>query len=202
MSSLFARAVFRSRALAAQTAARFRTIWWRLLGMKIGGGTLLPKVFVTWPHQVSLGSNCTLERAIYFKFDGIWQPGPSLVIGDNVFIGTDCEFNFRRKIDIGSHCLIGSGCRFIDHDHATARREVPMSSQTGGGEAPIVLEEDVWLGANVIVLKGVKIARGAIIAAGAVVTTDVPAFEIWGGVPAHKLGERPAAAGGLSPASA
>jgi acetyltransferase-like isoleucine patch superfamily enzyme len=191
MSSIFARAIFRLRALAAQTAACFRTGWWRLLGMKVGGRTLLPKIFVTWPHQVSLGTNCTLERAIYFKFDGIWRPGPSLVIGNHVFIGTGCEFNFRRKIEIGSHCLIGSGCRFIDHDHATARREVPMSRQTDGGEAPIVLEEDVWLGANVIVLKGVTIARGAIIAAGAVVTADIPAFEIWGGVPARKLGERP-----------
>lgn len=190
MNSFLARAVFRSRALTAQMMAFVRTVRWRLLGMRIGDGTLLPRIFVTWPHQVSLGSNCTLERGIYFKFDGIWQPGPSLVIGDSVFIGTGCEFNFRRKIDIGSYCLIGSGSRFIDHDHGTARREVPMATQTGGGEAPIVLEEDVWLGANVIVLKGVRIARGAIVAAGAVVTTDVPAFEIWGGVPARKLGER------------
>lgn len=190
MSSFYARAVFRLRLLAAQLVSYLRTAWWRLLGMKVANGTLLPKIFVTWPHQVSLGSNCTLERGIYFKFDGIWQPGPSLVIGDNVFIGTGCEFNFRRKIDIGAYCLIAAGCRFIDHDHGNARRDAPMSLQTGGGESPIVLEEDVWLGANVVVLKGVKIARGAIVAAGAVVTNDVPAFQIWGGVPARKLGER------------
>jgi acetyltransferase-like isoleucine patch superfamily enzyme len=66
-----------------------------------------------------------------------------------------------------------------------------MAKQADGSEGPIVLEQDVWLGANAVVLKGVKIARGAIIAAGAVVTTDVPQFEIWGGVPARKLGERP-----------
>jgi acetyltransferase-like isoleucine patch superfamily enzyme len=135
-----------------------------------------------------------LEHGIYFKFDGVWQPGPALIIGDNVFIGTGCEFNFRRKIDIGSFCLIAAGCRFVDHDHGTARRDVPMAMQPEGGEAPIVLEEDVWLGANVVVLKGVTISRGAVIAAGAVVTHNVPAFEIWGGVPARKLGERAGAA--------
>jgi acetyltransferase-like isoleucine patch superfamily enzyme len=192
MNSFFARAVFRLRGLFARAAAVLRTAWWRFLVMRIGAGTYLPKIFVTWPHQVSLGRNCTLEHGTYFKFDGIWQPGPSLVIGDNVFIGTGCEFNFRRKIDIGPYCLIAAGCRFIDHDHGHARREIPMTKQTDGGEGAIELEEDVWLGANVVVLKGVRIARGAIIAAGAIVTTDVAQFEIWGGVPARKLGERPA----------
>ena len=193
MSAILARAVFRFRDLVARTIAFFRTTWWRLLGMKIGVGTYLPRIFVTWPHQVSLGRNCTLEHGIYFKFDGIWEPGPSLTVGENVFIGTGCEFNFRRKIEIGSYCLIAAGCRFIDHDHGNARRDVPMARQTDGSEAPIVLEEDVWLGANAVVLKGVTISRGAIIAAGAVVATNVPQFEIWGGVPARKLGERPVA---------
>ena len=158
--------------------------------MQVGPGTLLPKVFVTWPHQISLGSRCTIEQHVYFKFDGTWSPGPSLIIGDNVFIGAGCEFNFRGKIDIGPDCLIAAGCRFIDHDHGSARRDIIMASQAGG-EAPIVLEHDVWLGANVIVLKGVTIAHGAIVAAGGVVTNNIPAYEIWGGVPARKIGERP-----------
>ncbi|MGZ5020707.1 MAG: acyltransferase, partial [Chthoniobacterales bacterium] len=68
--------------------------------------------------------------------------------------------------------------------------DVPMSQQTGGAEADIVVESDVWLGTNVIVLKGVRIDRGAIIAAGAVVTKSIPEYEIWGGVPAQKIGER------------
>jgi len=194
MSLFLPRAIFRSRAVISTFAAQLRTAWWRLLGMKVGHETLLPKIYVTWPHQVSIGTHCQLEPGIYFKFDGIYEPGPRLLIGDNVFIGAGCEFNFRRKIVIGAHSLIASGCRFIDHDHGSAQREVPMSMQPHAADAPIVLEEDVWLGANVIVLKGARIARGAIIAAGAVVTSDVATFEIWGGVPAHKIGERPGAA--------
>jgi len=161
--------------------AQLRTAWWRLLGMKVGHETWLPKIYVTWPHQVSLGARCQLEPGIYFKFDGIYEPGPSLLIGDNVFIGAGCEFNFRRKIVIGAHSLIASGCRFIDHDHGSAQREVPMSMQPHAADAPIVLEEDVWLGANVIVLKGARIARGAIIAAGAAKSANDPARHNSGG---------------------
>jgi acetyltransferase-like isoleucine patch superfamily enzyme len=189
--SVSARAIFRGRSLVAEVIATLRTVWWQILGMRVGEGTLLPRVFVTWPHQVSLGRDCTLEHDIYFKYDGIWAPGPRLEIGNNVFLGAGCEFNFRRGIVIGSHCLIASGCRFIDHDHGWGRRDVPIDAQGAGPEATIALAEDVWLGANVIVLKGVSIGRGAIVAAGAVVTVDVPAFEIWGGVPAKKIGERP-----------
>ena len=192
MSATRDRAGFRLRANASRLAAQLRTAWWRTLGMQIGPGTLLPKVHVTWPHQVSLGASCTLEHDIYFKYDGIWAPGPSIVIRDRVFIGFGCEFNVRRRLEIGSDCLIASGCKFIDHDHGTARGEIPMREQTAGAEAEIILEEDVWLGVNVVVLKGVRVGRGAIVAAGAVVTTDVPSHEIWGGVPARRLGERKA----------
>ena len=57
-------------------------------------------------------------------------------------------------------------------------------------DAPIVLEDDVWLGVNVVVLKGVTIGRGAVVGAGAIVTKSIPACEIWAGVPARKVGTR------------
>jgi acetyltransferase-like isoleucine patch superfamily enzyme len=158
--------------------------------MTIGPGTLLSKAHVTWPHQVSLGKDCRLEHDIYFKYDGIYAPGPSLIIRDRVFVGFGCEFNIRKRLEIGDDCLIGSGCKFIDHDHGTARRDIPMNQQTDGAEAEIILESDVWLGANVVVLKGVRIGRGAIVAAGAVVTKEIAPHEIWGGIPARKISER------------
>jgi acetyltransferase-like isoleucine patch superfamily enzyme len=190
-SSVVARAVFRVRSSLDRLAASVRTMWWRMLGMRVGAGTRLPKIYVTWPHQVSLGKHCVVEQLSYFKYDGIWAPGPKLVIGDHVFLGAGCEFNFRRGITIGSHCLIASGCRFVDHDRQTARRDAPIAKQTDGPEAVITLEDDVWLGTNVVVLKGVTIGRGAILAAGAIVTHSIPPHEIWGGVPARKMGERP-----------
>lgn len=156
--------------------------------MKIGQDTFLPKFFVTWPHQLSIGKNCTLEKNINFKYDGPWLPGPRIVIGDTVFIGTNCEFNINEGINIGNDSLIASGCKFIDHDHGTALGE-PMYQQYGS-RAKISIGRDAWLGCNVIVLKGVNIGNGAIVAAGAVVTKSIPAYEIWGGVPAKKISQR------------
>jgi acetyltransferase-like isoleucine patch superfamily enzyme len=143
---------------------------------------------MTWPHQVSVGKDCMLEHDLHFRYDGPWRPGPSIVIGDRAFLGVACEFNITDHIRIGDDCLIASGCKFIDHDHGMVEG-VPMNRQQGP-EAPIVLENNVWLGANVIVLKGVTIGCGAVVAAGAVVTKSVPPREIWGGVPARKIGQR------------
>jgi acetyltransferase-like isoleucine patch superfamily enzyme len=166
----------------------FRKTWLQLLGMKIGAGTTVPRLSVTWPHQVSLGNNCSLEEQISFKFDGIRQPGPSIFIEDNVFIGSGCEFNIRTRIDIGRDSLIASGCRFIDHDHGIEPGQ--LMREQHGPEKAIKIGNNVWLGCNVIVLKGVEIAEGAVVAAGAVVTKSILSNEIWGGVPARKIGDR------------
>ncbi len=165
-----------------------RKFWFSCLGMEIGKGTFIPKLVISWPHQINLGKNCIIENNVYFKYDGPWLPGPRIVIGDTVFIGANCEFNINEGITIGDNCLIASGCKFVDHDHGTNRNQL-MHSQYGS-RIRILVGEDVWLGCNVIVLKGVQIGTGAIVAAGAVVTKSIPEYEIWGGVPAKKIGER------------
>jgi len=168
--------------------SRLRGLWYKLQGMKVGAQTNMPKVNVTWPHQVSIGDKCLLEHHIYFKYDGIWQHGPSIRIGNRVFIGSDCEFNITSGIIVGDETLIASGCRFIDHDHGMAVGQL-MREQTTI-EQPITIGDDVWLGCNVVVLKGVTIGNGAVVAAGAVVNKSIGPMEIWGGVPAKKIGER------------
>lgn len=165
-----------------------RGLGYQALGMQLGRGTVLPRLRVTWPHQVAIGTNCNLEHDIYFKFDGIWRPGPTIKIGNDVFIGSGCEFNARCEVAIGDNSLIASGCRFIDHDHGTALGEL-MRNQPGP-EKPIRIGQDVWLGCNVVVLKGIEIGDGAIVAAGAVVTKSILPREIWAGIPARKIGQR------------
>jgi len=166
----------------------FRNTWFSALGMKIGEGTFLPRLYVTWPHQVIIGKNCNIEHNVYFHFDGIWQKGGSINIGNNVFIGANCEFNIREGIDIGNDTLIASGCRFVDHDHGLNANNLIRKQE--GVDKAIRVGADVWFGCNVVVLKGVEIGNGAVIAAGAVVTKSIPQFEIWGGVPAKKIGNR------------
>jgi acetyltransferase-like isoleucine patch superfamily enzyme len=144
---------------------------------------------VPWPHQLSLGKQCIVETGVFFKYDGFWKPGPSIQIGDRVFIGRNTEFNIGIGIIIDDDCLIASGCTFVDADHGT-NPGLPMNVQPHSGAA-IVLEANVWIGAQCVVLKGVHLGRGAVIGAGSVVTKSVPAGEVWAGVPARRLKQPP-----------
>jgi acetyltransferase-like isoleucine patch superfamily enzyme len=185
---LFARLTFRSRATSAMLASGVRINLLRFQGASIGHKNIIPRIKITWPHQVQIGSRCQLEPDVFFKFDGIWCPGPSIIIGDGVFIGTGVEFNIKNRITVGDNSLIASGARFIDHDHGILSQALMRKQPCV--ERPIQIGSDCWIGVNAVVLKGVIIGNGAVIGAGAVVTKSVPPYEIWGGVPAMKIGAR------------
>jgi acetyltransferase-like isoleucine patch superfamily enzyme len=93
-------------------------------------------------------------------------------------------------LHIGDDCQIAAGCILSDVHHPYEDTSVPMNTIETEFQS-IVLEQDVWLGSSVVVLKGVRIGQGAIVGAGAVVTKSIPPYEIWAGVPAKKIGERP-----------
>ncbi|MBV8099721.1 MAG: acyltransferase, partial [Verrucomicrobia bacterium] len=113
---------------------------------------------------------------MYFKFDGYWQPGPSIHIGDRVFIGRGVEFNVHGSIRIDDDSGIGSGCVLADHNHGTAVIAARMRDQPAE-IAPIHIGRDVIVGVNSVILKGVEIGDGAVVAAGSVVTRSIPANE-------------------------
>jgi acetyltransferase-like isoleucine patch superfamily enzyme len=108
--------------------------------------------------------------------------GKNINLGKNVFINSGCRFQDQGGITIGDGALIGHlvVLATLNHGIAPGQRRDMM-----GG--PIVIGKNVWIGANVTVLPGVAIGENSIIAAGAVVTKDVPANVIAGGVPAKIL---------------
>lgn len=134
--------------------------------------------------DVIAGNNLTVFPGAYF-----WGDGP-IHFGDNVTIGKDSIIFARRGggVFIGSDVSIAAQCYIIDSDHGLSSdrliREQPMTS------AAITIEDDVWIGAGVKVLKGVTLHKGSVCAAGAVVTKDVPEYAIVGGVPAMVIGRR------------
>jgi acetyltransferase-like isoleucine patch superfamily enzyme len=166
----------------------FRKSWYSFLGMTIGKRSRIPALKITWPQQVSIGMNCVLEPGISFKYDGIWEKGPTIRIADHVFIGANCEFNINTGITIKAYSNIASGCKFIDHDHGFALG-TPIGVQPSA-KAGIIINEDVWLGVNVVILKGVSIGSGSVVAAGAVVTKSIPENQVWGGIPAKFIKDR------------
>lgn len=105
--------------------------------------------------------------------------GKNINIGKNVFINSCCCFQDQGGITINDGVLIGHNAVFatLDHDFNPQERQSMMPK-------PIVICKNVWIGANVTVLGGVTIGENAIVAAGAVVTKDVPANSIVAGVPA------------------
>ena len=132
---------------------------------------------------VSLGSGC----------DFTWQ---NVYIGDDVSIGPNAMLMCTRaKIKIGNHVMFGPNVSMITGGHRIDVLGRYMISIKNNEKLPendkdIILKGDNWIGANATILKGVTVGEGAVVAAGAVVTKDIPPFTIWGGVPAKQIGER------------
>lgn len=139
---------------------------------------------------ISIGSQTHINRDVSIWFAPDEAADPLLTIGDDSFVGRNCFFGIYDPIHIGSHVQIAAYCYLVSQNHGYSRRDIPIKHQDFVG-APITIEDDVWLGTHVVVLPGVTIGKGAIVAAGAVVNKDIPPYEIWGGVPAKYLRTRP-----------
>lgn len=111
-------------------------------------------------------------------------------IGKNFFVGRNSYFGVYDELSIGDSVMIGAYSYITTANHRFDRTDLPMLQQ-GFSSAPIHIGSDVWIGAHCVILPGVTIGDGAVIAAGSVVNKDVAPFEVWGGVPAKKLKERP-----------
>lgn len=108
--------------------------------------------------------------------------GKNIQVGENVFINACCHFQDHGGVVIGDDCQIGHNVVFATLDHG-----LQPGDRKKMYPAPIVLGKNVWVGSNSTILKGVTIGDNAVIAAGAVVTKDVPAGTVVGGVPAKVI---------------
>ena len=115
-----------------------------------------------------------------------WSPHRHIVLGDNVGIQLHCMF--LCDVEIGSNVLIASFSAFVNSDdHVYDIVGKTMLDSGRGDKHKIVVEDDVWIGHGAIVLSPARIGRGAIVAAGSVVSKDVPRYAIVGGVPARVI---------------
>lgn len=106
-------------------------------------------------------------------------------LGDYSGIGVSAKIYGRCTI--GNYVMMGEDCTIITRNHSFDRTDIPMMEQGFAEEKPVVIGNDVWIGDRVTILPGVKIGDGSIVAAGSVVTHNVPAYAIVGGVPAKVL---------------
>jgi acetyltransferase-like isoleucine patch superfamily enzyme len=135
--------------------------------------------------RIILGDDVWLSRGCYV----LAQRDMEVRIDDRAYIGHRSLLYGTGGIHIGQDVLLANDVQLICGNHTFARRDVPIRAQPTV-EQPIVIEEDVWLGASVIVLGGVTVGRGSVVGAGAVVTQDLPPYSIARGVPARVVGVR------------
>lgn len=125
------------------------------------------------------GKNILVEPRAFF------HSGRNISIGDNSSIGE--RSRLLGKISIGCNVMMGEEVLMITSNHNFSRTDIPMNQQGFQSERPIVIGDDVWIGARAILLPGVHVGKGSIIGAGAVVTKDVPDWAVVGGIPAKVI---------------
>jgi acetyltransferase-like isoleucine patch superfamily enzyme len=142
-------------------------------------------VRISDPRGVVLGARVHLCRGVKIECLAVeGSPTPGRVqIGDHVFIGERSTITSHARIAIGRLTMMGHSCSIMDFNHGTAPG-TPMARQPGR-TAEVQIGEDCWLGAGVIVLPGVTIGSGTVVAAGSVVTRSLPENVIAAGVPAE-----------------
>lgn len=180
--------LYRFVELVRQYRMFVRTLKLRSLGARIGDNVKLGRVEIPLPERVSIGNDCEIENSVRLRVGGKWQHG-SISIGKRTFIGYGTQINIGNTFLLGNDCLIAPNCLFSDAHHSFEDLDTLIRVQECI-YIPIQIRDNVWLGSGVTVLQGVTIHAGAIVAAGAVVTRDIPENEIWGGIPAKKIGTR------------
>jgi acetyltransferase-like isoleucine patch superfamily enzyme len=114
-----------------------------------------------------------------------------VAIGAKTVLGQECTISAYQHVAIGDQCVIADRAMFIDFDHSVANVEIPVRRQ-GIYKRDVDVGSNVWIGYNACVLRGVRVGDNSIIGANAVVTHDVPANAVAGGVPARVLRMREA----------
>ncbi|MCE9613205.1 MAG: acyltransferase [Lentisphaerae bacterium] len=187
------RGAYRAGVFAVESLAFVRKVLWiepvlRSVCTRVGRGLraeCLP--YMRGEGRLELGDFVRLSGRSCFYFIHGMPAKPSITVGDHTFIGNGSTLSAAREIRIGAHCLLSALVRVHDNDGhpldpERRRRHEPIRADEA---APVIIEDNVWIGAGATILKGVRIGQDAVVGTGAVVTTDVPAGAIVAGNPAR-----------------
>ena len=142
-----------------------RTAWLRLMGARIGARVVM--------HDV--------------RFFNLYRRGLSgLVVGDESFLGDECLLDLAEGIVLGSQVTLAERVLVLTHTNV-GYKDHPLQKHFPASAAPVRIESGSFVGANVTLLPGITVGAGSFVAAGAVVTTDVPPRTLMAGVPARPV---------------
>ena len=142
-------------------------------------------------QKIILGNRVTIGKYAIIRPGNLYggEPGEGLRIGDHSNIGPYCYIGCSGHISIGNNVMISPRVSIYAENHVFDAVDATIKSQ-GVRREKVVIEDDCWIAANSIILAGVTIGKGAVVAAGSVVTTDVPPYSVVAGVPARVIKNR------------
>lgn len=126
------------------------------------------------------GDNVNIEKGALFE--------NHVSLGDNSGIGMRAQI--EEQVSIGKNVMMGPDCMIFTQNHEFKDTDKPMCEQGFSGIRPVIIGDDVWIGARVIILPGVHVGEGSVIGAGSVVTKDIAPYSVVGGNPAKLLRTR------------
>lgn len=155
---------------------------WSLRKAELRGSVrLVGRAYVKNDGTMIFGDRLRLDgSAVRLEF--VCWKGATLSVGDNTYFNYGTNVSAMDRVEIGSNCAIGQYCIIMDSDYHS-----PDDHRAPGLPKPIVIEDDAWLGARVIVLRGAHIGRGAVIGANSVVKGAIPPYTLAAGSPARVI---------------
>jgi acetyltransferase-like isoleucine patch superfamily enzyme len=145
--------------------------------------------YVAGTGEMHIGDDTLLDGKSSFSFAARFSDRPTLRIGSRTYVGHQCTFTVAMGVTLGDDCYVASGCMFMDspgHPLDPGRRlaHLPPDPEQ---VRPIVVKNNVWVGSQAIIMPGVTVGEGSVVAARSVVTSDVPPYTVVGGTPARVL---------------
>lgn len=181
----------------------------KILG-SVGRGTVFGRnMTIRHPKKIRLGANCIIDDLVVLDGKGdkntgitigdqviiarntvVSCKGGDIEIGDGSNISLNCMIHSEKSVRIGKNNLWAAYCYVIGGgNHSFDRTDIPIVQQPSTVKG-IVMEEDIWLGADVRILDGCKIGRGVVIGAGALVNQDIPEYHLAAGMPVRVIRDR------------
>lgn len=160
-------------------ANRLATILWRLALKKLESGALIELgAYIERPRQVSVGRGCRVARGCRIVSEGDFG---ELVLEDGAHLNRDVTIDHTGGVVVGADALISEGAFILTHSHGRDPHCVPTP-------VPLTIGKRAWIGARAMLMANVRsVGEGAVIAAGAIVTEDVPPGAVVGGNPARVI---------------